>query len=158
LSGHKRVRQALISFAVMMLLSPVIVAPVIYARLPETFLGWSPLRALWAIAWALVPDLAIVLAGAVTGKSLIALSAPQAANPAEQPANLRRRSANSTAQTSQAAKLYECNWPGCEWSTVQSVAVQRGGDPQAALAAHMSHHNRKAVMILAEKAQHVTND
>jgi hypothetical protein len=41
---------------------------------------------------------------------------------------------------------------------VQSVAVQRGGDPQAALAAHMSHHNRKAVMILAEKAQHVTND
>jgi len=66
-----------------------------------------------------------------------------------------RRSASqatkATKQSSQTAKVYDCTWPGCEWSTEQSAAVQRGGDPQAALAAHISHHNRKANKIMAEK-------
>jgi len=56
----------------------MIVAPVIYYSLPETFLGMWWMRAAYAVAWPLIADLAIVLAGAVSGKGLIQLSEPTA--------------------------------------------------------------------------------
>lgn len=74
LKGDKRTRQAQIAFIAMLCLSPVVVSPVIFYRLPETFGGHWLFRAVWAVAWPLVADLAIVLAGAVSGKGLIALS------------------------------------------------------------------------------------
>lgn len=74
LKGEKRTRQAKAAFLVMLTLSPILVSPVVFYSLPETFLGVWWLRALWAIAWPLVADLAIVLAGAVSGKRLIALT------------------------------------------------------------------------------------
>jgi len=79
LKGAKRTRQARAAFLVMLTLSPVLVSPVVFYSLPETFLGVWWLRALWAIAWPLVADLAIVLAGAVSGKGLISLGAEQGA-------------------------------------------------------------------------------
>lgn len=72
--GKMRTRQALAAFAAMLVLSPVLVAPAIFYSLPETFLGGGWLRASWSIGWALAADLAIVLAGAVSGKGLITLS------------------------------------------------------------------------------------
>ena len=74
LKGNKRTRQALVSFIGMLFLSPLLVSPVIFYSLPETFLGTWWLRALWSVAWPLVADLAIVLAGAVSGKGLIEVS------------------------------------------------------------------------------------
>lgn len=74
IKGNKRTRQAVIAFVGMLFLSPMLVSPVIFYSLPETFLGIWQLRALWAIGWPLVADLAIVLAGAVSGKGLIGLS------------------------------------------------------------------------------------
>jgi hypothetical protein len=74
LKGDKRTRQAQAAFLAMLVLSPVLVSPVVYYSLPETFLGVWWLRALWSVAWPLVADLAIVLAGAVSGKGLIALT------------------------------------------------------------------------------------
>lgn len=70
----KRTRQASYALIGMLFLSPVLVSPVIFYSLPGTFLGIWPLRAVWAVSWPLVADLAIVLAGAVSGKGLIALS------------------------------------------------------------------------------------
>jgi hypothetical protein len=74
LNGNKRVQQARLAFVAMLVLSPMLVSPVIYYSLPETFLGAWWLKALWSLAWPLVADLAIVLAGAVSGKGLIPLS------------------------------------------------------------------------------------
>lgn len=74
LKGKNRTRQATMAFIGMLVLSPVLVAPVIFYSLPGTFLGVWWLRALWSIGWALAADLAIVLAGAVSGKGLLALS------------------------------------------------------------------------------------
>ena len=74
LTGKNRMKQAGMAFATMMVLSPALVAPVIFYSLPDTFLGAWWLRALWSTAWPLVADLAIVLAGAVSGKGLIAVS------------------------------------------------------------------------------------
>ena len=74
LKGDKRTRQAVTAFIGMLILSPVLVSPVIFYSLPEAFLSVWWLRALWAIGWPLAADLAIVLAGAVSGKGLIALS------------------------------------------------------------------------------------
>ena len=74
LKGNKRTRQAVIAFIGMLLLSPILISPVIFYKLPEKFLGMWWLRAGWAGAWPLAADLAIVLAGAVSGKRLIALS------------------------------------------------------------------------------------
>jgi hypothetical protein len=74
LKGTKRTKQAAWAFIAMLFLSPVLVSPVIFYSLPETFLGVWWLRALWSVGWLLVADLAIVLAGAVSGKGLVALS------------------------------------------------------------------------------------
>ena len=78
LKGDKRTRQATAAFLIILVLSPVLVSPVMFYRLPETFLT-IPLRWALAIAWPMVADLAIVLAGAVSGKGLIALSEGSAA-------------------------------------------------------------------------------
>ncbi|MDL1909724.1 hypothetical protein FBQ81_03370 [Chloroflexi bacterium CFX6] len=74
LKGKTRTRQAWMALIGLMSLSPILVAPVIYYSLPDTFLGGGWLRALWSVGWALAADLAIVLAGAVSGKGLVALS------------------------------------------------------------------------------------
>ena len=159
LKGNKRTRQAVIAFVAMLFISPVLVAPVIFYSLPDTFLETWWARALWSIGWPLVADLAIVLAGAVSGKGLIELSdnsaksaeqGSQTASQATKATKQVRRAASQSSQVSQTARFYECTWPGCEWSTEQSAAVKKGGDPQAALAAHISHHNRKANKIMAE--------
>ena len=111
LKGKNRTRQALIAFIGMMFISPLLVSPVIFYSLPEDFLGKWWLRALWAIAWPAVTDLAIVLAGAVSGKGLIALSeegATQSAGSASQSnagATDSPKSANAVRRTkSQSAK------------------------------------------------------
>jgi hypothetical protein len=78
INGKKRTKQAMASFIIMLILSPALVGPVVFYSLPETFLGHWIARAIWSAAWPLVADLAIVLAGAVMGKGLIALSEPSA--------------------------------------------------------------------------------
>ena len=83
LKGKTRTKQAAAAFVGMLFLSPILVAPVIFYSLPGTFLGVWWLRALWSIGWALVADLAIVLAGAVSGKGLIALSEESATHSAK---------------------------------------------------------------------------
>lgn len=134
LKGINRTRQARAAFIIMLMLSPVLVSPVVFYSLPETFLGNWIARAVWSVAWPLVADLAIVLAGAVSGKGLISLAADQSAKSAAQAAKpagrLRRRLRGSAAQKAQA---YECAVAGCGYST--------GSQP--AFAAHMSHHSRK---------------
>ncbi|RPI95388.1 MAG: hypothetical protein EHM40_03300 [Chloroflexi bacterium] len=133
LNGKKRTRQAHVAFIGMMFISPLLVSPVIFYSLPETFLAiphtdiwWLNIltlapRIAWAIAWPLVADLAIVLAGAVSGKGLIALSdagATQSASSASQSdasATDDAKSANAVRRTkSQSAK-----------SATDSDAVQR---------------------------------
>jgi hypothetical protein len=79
LNGKTRTRQATVAFVSMLVLAPAIVAPVIYYSLPVTFLDVWWLRALYALAYPLVADMAIVAMGAVSGKTLIALSDPTAA-------------------------------------------------------------------------------
>ena len=117
LKGDKRTRQAAIAFTAMMFISPLLVAPVIFYSLPESFLGMWQLRATWSVAWPLVADLAIVLAGAVSGKGLIALSdhASVGASQSIAGATESPKSANAVRRTkSQSAK-----------SAPQSNAVQR---------------------------------
>lgn len=105
LKGNKRTRQALVSFMAMLTLSPLLVSPVIFYSLPETFLGVWWLKAIWSIGWPLVADLAIVLAGSVSGKELIALSdarATHSANSASQSdagATQSAKSANAVRRT-----------------------------------------------------------
>lgn len=73
LKGDKRTAQARAAFVVMLVLSPMLVSPVIFYSLPESFLGHWALRAAWSVGWPLAADLAIVLAGAVSGRGLIQL-------------------------------------------------------------------------------------
>lgn len=134
LKGINRTRQARAAFIVMLMLSPVLVSPVVYYSLPVTFLGHWILRAAWSVAWPLVADLAIVLAGAVSGKGLISLATAQSAKPAGRlRAGLRVSAAQSAKPAAQKAQVYECAVAGCGYSTPS----------QPSLAAHMSHHGRK---------------
>jgi len=110
LKGDKRTRQATIAFIAMMFVSPLLVAPVIFYSLPETFLGMWPLRAAWSVAWPLAADLAIVLAGAVSGKGLIALS-DAGAKSANKPASKKLQSAKIATESVALKQTYprKCN-------------------------------------------------
>lgn len=131
LKGDKRTKQAQVAFIVMMVFSPVLVSPVVFYSLPATFLN-IPLRWAWAIAWPMVADLAIVLAGAVSGKGLIALSdagASQGAAQSAKSANAVRRtksqSANSAMQSVAGASSYPRKCQHCDEMirTPQSVGA-----------------------------------
>lgn len=74
LKGIGRIKQAKFAFVVLMLISPLIVSPVIYYKLPSTFLELWWIRVIWSVAWPFVADVAIVLAGSVSGKGLISLA------------------------------------------------------------------------------------
>ncbi|MCZ2076186.1 MAG: C2H2-type zinc finger protein [Bryobacterales bacterium] len=141
LKGDKRTKQAQVAFIVMMVFSPVLVSPVVFYSLPDTFLS-IPLRWAWAIAWPMVADLAIVLAGAVSGKGLIALSdagasqgakgatqsdasAAQSAKSANAVRRTKSQSANSAMQSVAGASSYPRKCEHCDEMirTPQSVGA-----------------------------------
>jgi len=117
LKGDKRTRQASYALIGMLFLSPLLVSPVIFYSLPESFLSIWWLRAAWSVAWPLVADLAIVLAGAVSGKGLIALSDA----PATQSAAGAKGATKSAGKKSENAK----SAAESHIETSQSVAVKR---------------------------------
>jgi len=127
------------AFLILLTVSPLILTPINWYQMAaglRAAIGWYS----WALAAlvASVPELAIALV-AFADKGL--LPAGQPANSTGQPARRTGRPAKSAGQP---AKVYSCTLPGCKWTTTQSEAVKRGGNPQAALAAHISHHKREA--------------
>jgi len=165
LKGSKRTKQAQIAFIAMLFLSPVLVSPVIFYSLPETFLSVWWLRALWSIAWPLVADLAIVLAGAVSGKGLIALSDEGAAQSSAgteesgQTATTVRPHKKGSADVvrTECAALsaqYACTAPQCGWSPSVDALVESahaGKNPKnsasSAKAGHMKNNHPKPIAI-----------
>lgn len=165
IKGANRTRQAQIAFGAMLILSPVLVSPVVFYSLPDTFLGVWWLRALWSIAWPLVADLAIVLAGAVSGKGLVALSEPTAAQgeaSAEGSApttsavqKKNKRSADAVREECAALSAqYACTEPQCGWSADVDALVksaQAGKSAKSAAASakagHAKNKHPKAIRI-----------
>ena len=131
LKGDKRTKQAQVAFVTMMVFSPVLVSPVVFYSLPDTFLS-IPLRWAWAIAWPMVADFAIVLAGAVSGKGLIALSEPSAMQSPKsanagvsQSAKVQLQSAKSATDSDAVRRIYprKCEHCKMEIRTPQSVGA-----------------------------------
>lgn len=151
--GNKRTMQAQLAFWGMVFLSPSLISPVIFYRLPETFL--TPLlRVAWSIGWPLVADLAIVLAGAVSGKGLIALGEPSAAQSvssagtgapsAEGSAAKKKRSADAVrTQCGALVAQYACKEPQCGWSPSLDALIasaQSGKNPKNSAASAKAGH------------------
>ena len=157
LKGDKRTRQATLAFVTMMVFSPVLVSPVVYYSLPATFLS-VPLRWAWAITWPMLADLAIVLAGAVSGKGLIALSEASAAQGAASAVGVRthkNRSADAVRQECAALSAqYACTEAHCSWSpSVDAlIASARAGKSakNAAASAKAGHVKNNHPKGLAE--------
>jgi len=158
LSGKARTRQATIAFVTMLVLAPAIVAPVVFYRLPETFLGVWWLRAVYSLAYALVADMAIVAMGAVSGKALIALSEPTAANAsagaeggaptADAVRKSAKRSASAVREECAALSAqYACTEPQCGWSPSVDALVSSAGagkNPRTAAASAKAGHVKNA--------------
>lgn len=166
LKGEKRTKQAQLAFVTMLVISPSLVAPVIYYSLPETFLivahadvWWLNIlatlpRALWSLAWPAGADLAIVLAGAVSGKGLIALSEPSAAQSessadggavgASEVRPHKKRTADVVRQECVALSAhYACTETECGWSpSVDALveAARAGKSPRSAAASAKAGH------------------
>ena len=158
LNGKTRTRQATVAFVVMLILAPAIVAPVVFYSLPETFLGAWWLRALYALAYPLVADMAIVAMGAVSGKALISLSEPTAqgtsagAEGGAQTTEAVRKSAKRSASAvrDECAALsaqYACTEPQCGWSpSVDALCASAGAgkNPKSAAASAKAGHVKNA--------------
>jgi hypothetical protein len=149
LNGKARTRQATVAFVSMLVLAPAIVAPVIFYSLPSTFLGVWWLRALYALAYPLVADMAIVAMGAVSGKSLIALSEPSAAHSgartegSAQSASAVQKGAKRSADgvRTECAALsaqYACTEAQCGWSPDVDALVKSAGAGKSAKSAAAS--------------------
>ena len=95
--GKTRTLQARMSVFAMLALAPLMVSPVIYYMIPDTVNTF--IRILLSIGWPLLPDIAIVAAGAVAGASLVSLGA---SGSVAQPRSKRRPS------VAIATKLYRC--------------------------------------------------
>lgn len=137
LTGNKRMKQAQAAFILMLVLSPVLVSPVIFYSLPETFLGAWQARALWSVAYPLVADLAIVLAGAVSGKGLIALSEESAKSATHSVAGAKkvRRTATDSAKSATHSVALRRTYPRkCEHCIAQIQSPN-------AVGAHMKKHH-----------------
>lgn len=165
INGKKRTRQATISLIALLFIAPAIVSPVIYYKLPDTFLT-IPLRIAWSIGWPLAADVAIVVAGAVAGKGLISLSA-ESANA------VRTHSADSAPHSTRSANAvrveceglrtqYACTEPQCEWSPNLSaliIAAQSGKDPQrSASSAKAGHYKNKHKPIELDQSLLIKKD
>ena len=144
LKGNKRTRQAVIAFVAMLFLSPVLVSPVIFYSLPDTFLGQWWARALWSVGWPLVADLAIVLAGAVSGRGLIELSeqSPKSAthsdsvasHSAKSPKKVRRTPSDSAKSATDSVALRRTYPRKCDHCDAQIASPN-------AVGAHMKKHH-----------------
>jgi hypothetical protein len=178
LKGDKRTKQAQIAFVVMLVISPMLVSPVIFYSLPDTFMAiphvdiwWANIlatmpRILWSLAWPLVADLAIVLAGAVSGKGLIALSEPTAAQSetsadgsapnADAVRKNKKRSADAVREECAALSAqYACTEPECGWSPdvdalIESARAGKSARSSAASAKAGHAKNKHPKPILAE--------
>ena len=156
LNGKARTRQATVAFVSMLVLAPAIVAPVIFYSLPSTFLGVWWLRALYALAYPLVADMAIVAMGAVSGKALIALSEPSAAHsevsagagaPGTSAVRKNKKgSAGAGAPSADAVRTecaalsaqYACTEPQCGWSPSVDALIASAGAGKSAKSAAAS--------------------
>jgi len=165
LKGDKRTQQARAAFYAMLIISPVLVSPVIFYNLPESFLGVWPLRAAWSVAWPLAADLAIVLAGAVSGKGLIALSddnETRTRGTRSAGASNVRGSAQQEKRTAEALRAectalqakYACTIPNCGWSPSVDALIksaQDGKSPKTAAASakagHVKNKHPKPIVI-----------
>ena len=156
-TGKKRTKQATVSLVALLLLSPAMVSPVIFYKLPDTFMN-IPLRVAWSIGWPLAADIAIVVAGAVAGKGLVRLGETQSVRSTSA---VRSQSANSAneferstsavrSQCEELATQYACSAPLCEWKPdVDKLvqAAQEGKDPKrsasSAKAGHVKNQHAK---------------
>lgn len=162
LKGATRTKQAQLAFSAMLFLSPLLVAPVVFYSLPEGFLGVWWLRAIWSLGWAGVADLAIVLAGAVTGKGLIALTEDKAQTASQSGASAEggaqgagavhaksKRTADALHKECTAlAAQYACTEPQCKWTPSVDALVESA---RAGKSAEASARNSRAGHI---KNQH----
>lgn len=153
IKGDKRTAQAQGAFWAMLLLSPALISPVIFYSLPETFLNFGA-RVAWSIGWPLVADLAIVLAGAVSGKGLIALTeqpSTQAqattgagAPSAEGSAQKKKRTADALrAQCAALVTQYACTEPQCGWTPSLDALIasaQSGKNPKNSASSAKAGH------------------
>ena len=139
LKGDKRTKQATLAFVTMMVFSPVLVSPVVFYSLPGTFLP-VPLRWAWAITWPMLADLAIVLAGAVSGKGLIALSeqgATQSAKGATQSAKGATHSAKGATHSATESVGVRAIYPRkCDYCDAQIGSAN-------AVGAHMKRYHHE---------------
>lgn len=129
-------RAAWAAFLILLTVSPFILTPINWYSMTPGLRA-----AIGGYAWALaglvasVPELAIALV-AFSDRDL--LPATPAALPAGRPARAAGKAAKAAGRpagsAAQPAKIYACNYPGCEYTT----------EKQPALAAHISHHSRRA--------------
>lgn len=137
IKGDKRTSQARAAFWGMVILSPLVVSPVIFYSLPETFLGHWLARAIWSSFWPLVADLAIVGAGAVSGRGLISLSeeSPKSATDSAKSARKVRRTATDSAKSATDSVALRRTYPHkCEHCDAQIASPH-------AVGAHMKKHH-----------------
>ncbi len=162
LKGATRTKQAQLAFSAMLFLSPLLVAPVVFYSLPDGFLGVWWLRAIWSLGWAGVADLAIVLAGAVTGKGLIALTEDKAQTASQSGAGADavhpkpKRSADALHKDCTAlAAQYACTEPQCKWTPSVDALVESA---RAGKNAEASARNSRAGHIKNQHPKPITVD
>jgi len=147
----KRKPLAYTSLAALMLLSPVAVAPAEYVLLIGNVALSQELCVVLALVWSTLPDWAILAAGGVIGKSLVAVeTAVQTAPHQEGTAvalrrngirtavALRRTAAEVRNECAALVAQYACKEPQCGWSPSADALIASAQDGKSARSAAAS--------------------
>lgn len=106
--SDKRKPLAYLLGSILLLLSPMAIAPAAFISASAIALPWA--RLMVAIVWALIPDLSIALTGAIVGKSLISNGQPQPKSTAQQTKSKGKRTVQKTSRARAMAEQIECKW------------------------------------------------
>ena len=147
--GKARFALALVGLVGLMVLNPCLIYPGAYQTF-DISAEWMLVMA--AIAWAVAPDLSMVLTGAITGTGMFAKEeAEKSESKAEQAARIakeeERRQKALRAQCEALIEQYRCTVPGCGW-TAKIDELMKAKNPAAsvrsALAGHTKNKHQRA--------------
>jgi len=107
--SDKRKPLAYLLLSVLLLLSPMAIAPA--AFITASAVTWLWARVMIAIVWALIPDLSIALTGAIVGKGLISNGQqPKPKKTAQQSRSKQTSGKSRTARARTMSEQIECKW------------------------------------------------
>ena len=130
---------------VLLLVSPGMVGPALFLWANRAIS--LPFAVAVSVLWAIAPDIAILTAGAITGKGMFGALATEQTVAVSHPAKKASKEASpemlKRATCERLRSEYSCLQPGCVWKPLVETLMQSGNPERSAKNARTAHNMHK---------------